>query len=460
MDAEVINGQCRELAIRIISKLDLGAQFARQDDRAALSACLQSLNERGEELQSVISNLPETELKESLIQLYEYLLEFVVFYEETVPVETDTPQLQGSVSVTRNGMCGRPSITLDNELINYYIQNGVSKQKIADSFGISRSTLQRKIGPRNIPTLSDEDLQNMIVRMKDEDPHCGQPYISGEIRALGFYVPRSRVRKQLRIVDPVGTVRRRRVITRRRRYRVKGPNYIWNMDANEKLQPFAMYIHGAVDGYSRKVMYLKISRDKKASTVKKAFKAATQRFGWPKRVRSDKGLENTGVARCMLERRGPETRPFITGRSVHNVRIERFWKEVNKITLRFKVLFENLESIEALNLDEDEQVFYLHYTFIPVIQKFLDRFASRWNAHKIRTANYTAPNVLYRCGKKAPDLEEDLDPSDSDSDTDDNTDLNETEQIWHERAEMFFPNPENFDEYESVQNFITLSRNE
>lgn len=87
--------------------------------------------------------------------------------------------------------------------------------------------LQRKIGPRNIPTLSDEDLQNMIVRMKDEDPHCGQPYISGEIRALGFYVPRSRVRKQLRIVDPVGTVRRRRVITRRRRYRVKGPNYIW-----------------------------------------------------------------------------------------------------------------------------------------------------------------------------------------------------------------------------------------
>lgn len=89
-----------------------------------MSACLQSLNERGEELQSVISNLPETELKESLIQLYEYLLEFVVFYEETVPVETDTPQLQGSVSVTRNGMCGRPSITLDNELINYYIQNG------------------------------------------------------------------------------------------------------------------------------------------------------------------------------------------------------------------------------------------------------------------------------------------------------------------------------------------------
>lgn len=46
-------------------------------------------------------------------------------------------------------------------------------------------------------------------------------------------------------------------------------------------------------------------------------------------VRSDHGLENVGVADFMLAARQESNEtPFITGRSVHNQRIERMWKDV------------------------------------------------------------------------------------------------------------------------------------
>lgn len=60
-------------------------------------------------------------------------------------------------------------------------------------------------------------------------------------------------------------------------------------------------IHGGIDGYSRKVMFLHASDNNKASTVLSSFVAAVQLFGVPKRVRSDKGGENVEVARFMLE---------------------------------------------------------------------------------------------------------------------------------------------------------------
>jgi hypothetical protein len=88
-------------------------------------------------------------------------------------------------------------------------------------------------------------------------------------------------------------------------------------------------IHGGIDGYSRMIVYLRAATKNTASNVFQCFLTAVQKFGLPSRVRSDKGGENVDVAWFMLNHplRGPNRGSHIPGRSVHNQRIERLWRD-------------------------------------------------------------------------------------------------------------------------------------
>ena len=95
-----------------------------------------------------------------------------------------------------------------------------------------------------------------------------------------------------------------------------------------------MVIHGGIDGFSRMPVFLKVSNNNKAQTVLDAFVDATDKYGLPLRVRSEKGGEKVRVAEFMLRRRGADTKPFIAGRSVHNqryiflVELNEFWEQL------------------------------------------------------------------------------------------------------------------------------------
>lgn len=66
------------------------------------------------------------------------------------------------------------------------------------------------------------------------------------------------------------------------------------------LHRWRLVIHGAIDGYSRLIVFLCWSNNNRAETVLQLFLKAVSEFGLPSRLRIDKGGENVDVALYML----------------------------------------------------------------------------------------------------------------------------------------------------------------
>ncbi|XP_039305618.1 uncharacterized protein LOC105200580 [Solenopsis invicta] len=300
---------------------------------------------------------------------------------------------------------GRPAVELNEGQLTLLYNEGYTAVNMANHLGCSKSTIYKKLRELNMPMrarfsqISDDELKITVAQIHQEHPRAGHIMMQSYLKAAGVFVPRHRTRETLNAIDPIGAASRWSQAIRRRSYKVATPNSLWHIDAHLKLSRWGFVIHGCIDGYSRMIIYLECETSIQADPVVNFFVNAVNSYGLPSRVRSDHGYENLLVAVLMNTIRGMHRGSHITGKSVHNQRIERLWVDVFKEVC--DSIYTELYSLEdqgLLDIENNTHKFCVQYIYKNVINKKLSSFQSGWNVHGIRTENNKSPRQLWLNG--------------------------------------------------------------
>ena len=113
----------------------------------------------------------------------------------------------------------------------------------------------RRYWKSNITEVTQAILQNFSGSSKS----FGYRLMHQKLCVDGFIDNRETVRVLLKVLDADGVELRSPHRLARRVYFSVGPNYLWHMDRYDKIKPYGFEIYDAIDGFSRKILWLRVS---------------------------------------------------------------------------------------------------------------------------------------------------------------------------------------------------------
>ena len=262
-------------------------------------------------------------------------------------------------------------------------------------YTISIRTLNRLLREQNLVRRGRQlDFKLIIGAVIDELHNSG---LNNGYRAVhqrltrdGISVDRDTVRQTLKLLDPEGVELRSKHKLKRRMYFASGPNDIWHLDGNDKLKPHGFSIHGCIDGYSRKILWMHILPSNKDPYVISHYfiDAANEVGGIPRRMRADRGVENSvvaGVQRFLSRKFNNYQSSFIFGKSTGNQRIEAWWSFLKRTFLsQWMNYFKDLSDAGVFENSDPIQLECIRFCFYGLLQDQLDEVVNCWNEHRIR----------------------------------------------------------------------------
>lgn len=305
-------------------------------------------------------------------------------------------------------------------LVKAYFQQDYSCNEIVMFLGVVhgisvcartvRRILRRLHLRRRVPQTNErfqQALNAISIELEGNGSCLGYKSMWRRLKMKGIPIQRNVVRVALQMLDPEGVAQRKRKRLKRRMYVNPGPNFVWHIDGYDKLKPYGFAIHGAIDGFSRRVLWLNVgsSNNDPIIVARHFIDTVLQLKTLPCIVRGDRGTENVHVCRIQRYLRSQHTDEFsgsdsfLYGRSTSNQRIESWWSILRKQGMNFWMnLFKDMISAGLLDTSDVIHIHALRYCFMDLIQRNLCQLAVEWNQHRIQTK----PNS--ECIKGKPDV--------------------------------------------------------
>ena len=306
----------------------------------------------------------------------------------------------------------------EEELLRYYFNRGFGYNNILHflrkyhSYTISYRTLLRRLRKYglkrrmnrggHLPQITHEAVRQRIQGMINGPGSAGgYRTVWHSLELEGIRVPRSVVQSLLKELDPEGSENRRRHRLRRRRYVNPGPNFVWHIDGYDKIKPWGFPIHGAIDGYSRCILWLQVTCSNNApdNIACLYLTAVSTAEGCPVELITDLGTENSIVPAIQSYFRGnSDAHRYVS--SPRNQRIEGWWSQFCKQrACWWRNFFKELESTGEIDTTSEIKMEALWYSFSVVLQNDLDLVKDHWNTHRIRKSKFQTvagrPDSLY-----------------------------------------------------------------
>ena len=273
---------------------------------------------------------------------------------------------------------------------------------------MSLSTLKRRLRTYGLQKrkaeFSEDQVKNIIKQEIENCPSSLLGYRSMWNKLKRTYrinIPRDRVMEILKELDPEATEERKSRRLRRRVYSSNGPNYVWHIDGYDKLKPYGLPIHGCVDGFSRKILWLCVCKTNNDPVIPAChFLRVVKEKGFcPEIVRTDCGTENGDLAAIQCTLTNNENGHHY-GSSITNQRIENWWSHCrrgfsNWLINYFKTLVDN-----GIHQPGNKvHLACIQFVYRDLLQSNLDCVRDDWNNHFIRRSNnshvWGIPDELY-----------------------------------------------------------------
>lgn len=311
-------------------------------------------------------------------------------------------------------------LTRDDLIALYYhagytVQEVIGFLAVRHDIAVSERHIHRILRRMNLLRRNKESLLEDVVQAILLE-------LSGSARNIGYRAMRRRlmtnhdinatgetVRLALSVLDAEGVLARTRHVFHRRQYLSKGPNLSVHIDGWDKLKPYGISVHAAIDGFSRRLLWLKAcNSNKKPEYVARFYMNYIQEInGVPCIVYGDRGTENSMVRDLQFALRWYHRDPFqgissfIYGSSSRNTRIERFWRDLRGMCGQYWMdLFKAMADQGMLDTSDNIHMECVRYCFMSFISKDLQDTVQHWNEHRIRRSRnlhgpFGKPDVLY-----------------------------------------------------------------